>query len=179
MSAALDDVFKSSDYRISPFELESVADRAPRGRGGGRCAEPGFAAAVGAEGLRGACAAAMRRRGHRALDLEYVRERCRLSSASAAWSSRTCRRPSRARSAASICDGAKPPGAGQQAAARPASSGKKTFTEPQASEANRRPRRRRKRSRFRGRPVRSAPPPRSLPTAATARSDGAVRVRRA
>ena len=49
-----DDVFKASDYRISPFELESVADRAPgRGRGRRR-AQPRSAPARGAQGLRAA-----------------------------------------------------------------------------------------------------------------------------
>jgi acetyl-CoA synthetase len=45
-------VFKSSDYRISPFELESALDE-HRGRGrGGRGAEPGPRASQRAEGLR-------------------------------------------------------------------------------------------------------------------------------
>ena len=36
-----DDVFKSSDYRISPFELESVLiEPSVRDRGGGKCLRP-------------------------------------------------------------------------------------------------------------------------------------------
>ena len=62
-----DDVFKASDYRISPFELESVLiEHDARGRGG-RGAEPRPAAAGGAEGLRRAAPAAASRTATRAL----------------------------------------------------------------------------------------------------------------
>ena len=46
-----DDVFKASDYRISPFELESALIEHPVGRRGGRrpVARPG--APGGAEGV--------------------------------------------------------------------------------------------------------------------------------
>ena len=49
-----DDVFKSSDYRISPFELESVLDRASGGGRGGGGAVAGSDAACGAESVSGA-----------------------------------------------------------------------------------------------------------------------------
>ena len=49
-----DDVFKASDYRLSPFELESVLIEYPRGCRGRRRAEPRSAAARRAEGVRGA-----------------------------------------------------------------------------------------------------------------------------
>ena len=70
-----DDVFKSSDYRISPFELESALHRARGGRRGGRGAEPRRAAAVGAEGLRRAESRLPADRGNGALDLRLLRER--------------------------------------------------------------------------------------------------------
>ena len=47
-----DDLFKSSDYRLSPFELESVVIEHPAiGRGGG-CAQPRSPASCGTEVLR-------------------------------------------------------------------------------------------------------------------------------
>ena len=49
-----DDVFKASDYRISPFELESALIEHPGGRRSRRRAGTGRDAARGAEGLRDA-----------------------------------------------------------------------------------------------------------------------------
>ena len=71
-----DDVFKASDYRISPFELESRRDRARGGgRGGGR-AEPGSAAPSGAEGLRQPAAGVQPLRRELAADVfAFLRER--------------------------------------------------------------------------------------------------------
>jgi acetyl-CoA synthetase len=46
-----DDVFKSSDYRISPFELESVLIEYPGRAGSGHRAQPRSAAPVGAQGV--------------------------------------------------------------------------------------------------------------------------------
>ena len=63
-----DDVFKASDYRISPFELESRADRA---RGGGRSrrgAVTGPGSVGGAEGLRAAGRGALAVAGAGAVD---------------------------------------------------------------------------------------------------------------
>ena len=65
-----DDVFKSSDYRISPFELESVLLEHECGRGGRGGAEPRSDPARDPEGL---CAAGGGRRafaGNRAVDLQ-------------------------------------------------------------------------------------------------------------
>ena len=50
-----DDVFKAADYRISPFELESVLIEAPGGRRGRGGSVTGRAPAGGAEGVRRAC----------------------------------------------------------------------------------------------------------------------------
>ena len=65
-----DDVFKSSDYRISPFELESVLLEHEIGGRSGRRAEPRSDPARNSEGL---CAAGVRRgtfSGNRAVDLQ-------------------------------------------------------------------------------------------------------------
>ena len=60
-----DDVFKCSDYRISPFELESLLIEHECVDGSGRRAEPGSAAPVGAEGVRRAARRASSRRARR------------------------------------------------------------------------------------------------------------------
>ena len=49
-----DDVFKASDYRISPVRARERADRAPRSRRGGRRPGAGRAAPRRPEGVRGA-----------------------------------------------------------------------------------------------------------------------------
>ena len=67
-SAAPTTSSRRRDYRISPFELESVADRAPGGRRGRGRAEPRPAAPGGAEGLRRARAGPRAGRGDRARD---------------------------------------------------------------------------------------------------------------
>ena len=99
-----DDVFKASDYRISPFELESVliehpAVRRGRGRAGARPV-----AARGAEGVRRARGRDTRRAPRR------PRRSCatpastsRRTSASGGSNSPSCRRRSAARSAAWSC----------------------------------------------------------------------------
>ena len=80
-----DDVFKSSDYRISPFELESILLEHEVGRGGRRGSQPRSDPAGDPEGL---CAAGI---GHgafaanRAVDLQASAQRgWRHSSASGA-----------------------------------------------------------------------------------------------
>jgi hypothetical protein len=120
-----DDVFKASDYRISPLRARKCLDRAPgRGRSRDRSvATP--AAPCRSQGLcriGGGAAAAPR---HRALNLSpHTRPFWHPMSASAAANSPICQRASRARSAASNCAPPKPPAA-PKTAARPASSGRR------------------------------------------------------
>ena len=97
-----DDVFKASDYRISPFAVESVLLESPgrrRGRGG---AVAGSDPAGGAEGLRRAGGRLPPEQGRRPVDLRALpRPSGAVSSGSADWSSARCPRPSPARSAGS------------------------------------------------------------------------------
>ena len=99
-----DDVFKASDYRISPFELESVLIEHPAVAEAAVVPSPGPDAAGGAQGLRGAGRRPTRRAetgaGHPRLRRASG---WRPTSASAGSSSPSCRRPSRARSAESSC----------------------------------------------------------------------------
>ena len=100
----MDDVFKSSDYRISPFELESVLIEHAGGRRGRRGAEPRPPAPVGAQSVRGARRRCQPDADDRALHPRArARTRRRRSSASGAWSSHRCRRPFPARSAGLNC----------------------------------------------------------------------------
>ncbi len=100
-----DDVFKASDYKISPFELESVLLEHPAVAEAAVVPSPHPVRAGGAEGVR---AAHVRFRGrHRrgSFDLRPRQRRtCRATSWCASSSSPTsCPRPSRARSAGSTC----------------------------------------------------------------------------
>ena len=99
-----DDVFKASDYRISPFELESRADRARGGRRGGGRAVAGPAAARGAEGLRRAGRRVRADARDRALDpAPLARAPRALQAHPPDRVLPSCRRRSAARSAASSC----------------------------------------------------------------------------
>ena len=115
-----DDVFKASDYRISPFELESVLIEHEAVAEAAVVPSPGPAAARRAEGVRRA------RRGLRARPRHRAARSCatrastwRPTSGSAGSSSPSCRRRSAARSAASSC-------ARTRSAINPAGSPKRT-----------------------------------------------------
>ena len=99
-----DDVFKSSDYRISPFELESVLIEHPAVAEAAVVPSPdpvrlSVPKAFIARRRRVRCVGA---RSH-ARSSSIRRPTSPRTSASAGWSSRSCPRPSRGRSAASIC----------------------------------------------------------------------------
>ena len=103
-SGAADDVFKASDYRISPFELESVLIEHE--------AVAEAAVVPSPDPMRLAVPKAVRDAapGHEPTRETRARRSCasrastsRRTSASAGWSSPSCRRRSRARSAASSC----------------------------------------------------------------------------
>ena len=79
-----DDVFKSSDYRISPFELESISDRASGGGRGRRGAVARSAATCRAEGFLGAGARPKTRSRHRFIDLSSLPSCARSVQAGAA-----------------------------------------------------------------------------------------------
>ena len=99
-----DDVFKASDYRISPVRAGERADRAPGGRRGRGGALAGPAAAGRAEGVRRAGRRATSRRPRpRGRSWSSPATTSRPTSGSAAWSSPSCPRRSRARSAGSSC----------------------------------------------------------------------------
>jgi acyl-CoA synthetase (AMP-forming)/AMP-acid ligase II len=104
----LDDVFKSSDYRISPFELESVLIEHPAVTETAVMPSPDALRLSVPKGLRGAGRGgdARMRRPH-SPSWRTCASAWRHSSASADCSSQTCRRPSRARSAASSCGAAR------------------------------------------------------------------------
>ena len=71
-----DDVFKASDYRISPFELESVLIEHEAVAEAAVVPAPGPAAAGGAEGVRGAAPPGTSRRRETALAIfAFARER--------------------------------------------------------------------------------------------------------
>ena len=99
-----DDVFKASDYRISPFELESALIEHPAVAEAAVVPAPDADAHGGAEGI---CRAGRGDHGgprHGTVDLPATcASGWRHSSGCAAWNSPTCRRPSPARSAASSC----------------------------------------------------------------------------
>ena len=97
-----DDVFKASDYRISPFELESVLIEHPAVAEAAVVPAPDPIAAGGAEGVRRAGAglgAGPRDRAGRSCVMPGSTSR--RTSGSAGWSSPSCRRRSPARSAGS------------------------------------------------------------------------------
>ena len=103
-----DDIFKSSDYKVSPFEVESALLRAPGRRRVRRRAGARRRPAQRRQGLRHA----RRRLGADGRDRAgsaraRPRRRCRPTSGCAGSSSRSCRRRSRARSAASSCASAR------------------------------------------------------------------------
>ncbi len=99
-----DDVFKASDYKISPFELESVLIEHPGGGRGGRRTRARPGAARGAQGVRRPGPRLRADRGDGLRDPEVrARAPARRTSGSAASSSSSCPRRSPARSAASSC----------------------------------------------------------------------------
>ena len=98
-----DDVFKSSDYRLSPFELESVLIEHEAIARSGRRAEPRSRCACRCRRRSSRCATAIRSGPNsRAACSRSRANGSRRTSAFAAWNSRNCRRRSPARSAASI-----------------------------------------------------------------------------
>ena len=105
-----DDLFKASDYRISPFELESALDRAPGGgRSGGR-PRPRQAAPRGPESLHRAGGEPSRPTAIPRSRSSAISARIwRPTSGCAGSNSPSCRKPSPARSAASSCALPKPP----------------------------------------------------------------------
>ena len=123
-----DDVFKASDYRISPFELESALLEHPLVAEAAVVPSPDAHQAGGAQGLRRAQARAMRRRATRRwTSCASCAAGSAPTSACAASSLPSCRRPSPARSAACSC--ARPRTSAAPAAnAGRWSSGKRTST---------------------------------------------------
>ena len=118
-----DDVFKASDYRISPFELESVLIEHPAVAEAAVVPSPDplrLAVPKAFVALRAGHAAG---RGDGALDLRVpARSSWRRTSACAASSLPSCRRRSPARSGAWICASARPRRAPRSAPAPPSSS---------------------------------------------------------
>ena len=104
-----DDVFKASDYRISPFELESaLIEHAAVAEAAVVPAPDPMRIAVPKAYVTLAAGVPADR--DTALSIfRHVRERWRRSSGCAAWSSPICRKPSRARSAAWNCGRRKRP----------------------------------------------------------------------
>ena len=104
-----DDVFKSSDYRISPFELESVLVEHELVAEAAIVPSPDARAARGAEGVRRADAGhrAEPRRLARAIFAFCCASVWRRTSACAGSSSPSCRRRFRGRFAASSCASAR------------------------------------------------------------------------
>ncbi len=101
-----DDVFKSSDYRISPFELESILDRASGGGRGGRGAVARSDAACRAEGFLGAGARPKTGSRHCVIDLSPLPHvRSRRSSGCGGSNSPNCRKRFPEKSGASSCGG--------------------------------------------------------------------------
>ena len=99
-----DDVFKSSDYRISPFELESVLIEHPAVAEAAVVPAPDPRPALGAQGVRHAGRGALARgRAGRRDPGVLPASTWRRTSGSAGWSSPSCRRRSAARSAGSSC----------------------------------------------------------------------------
>ena len=98
-----DDVFKASDYKISPFEVESVLIEHPA------VAEAAVVPAPDALRLAVPKAYVVLAPGHEPTEetarsiLKYAREHLRRGSGCAGWSSPSCPRRSRARSAGSSC----------------------------------------------------------------------------
>ncbi len=103
-----DDVFKASDYRISPFELESVLIEHPAVAEARWCRAP-MRCAWRCPKPSSPCAPATRRtRRPRSRSSLFYASAWRRTSASAGSSLPSCRRPSRARSAASSCVSRRP-----------------------------------------------------------------------
>ncbi len=99
-----DDVFKASDYKISPFELESVLIEHPAVAEAAVVPAPGRRTARRAEGLHRPRAGARARRRDRAVHPRATRaSTSRRTSGCAGSSSSSCPRPSRARSGGSTC----------------------------------------------------------------------------
>ena len=98
-----DDVFKASDYKISPFELESVLIEHPA------VAEAAVVPAPDPVRLAVPKAYVALAPGHEPTDetalsiLRYARQHLTPTSGCGVWSSSICPRPSRARSAGSNC----------------------------------------------------------------------------
>ena len=122
-----DDVFKSSDYRISPFELESALVEHPHVAEAAVVPSPDPVRLARAEGVRRARRATRRRRASwRWSCSASCATGCRATSAYDASSSPSCRRPSRARSAGSTCARSRPAG-GRTASGWSSSSGRRIF----------------------------------------------------
>ena len=103
-----DDVFKASDYRISPFELESVLIEHPAVAEAAVVPSPDPTRLAVPEGLRRAGRRARAgRRDRGATSCATAASTWRRTSGSAGSSSPSCPRPSRARSAGSSCAGAR------------------------------------------------------------------------
>ena len=99
-----DDVFKASDYRISPFELESALIEHPAVAEAAVVPAPDRDADGGAEGVCHADRQRIARSRDGIVDLPAsARARWRRSSACGGWSSPSCRRRSPARSDAWSC----------------------------------------------------------------------------
>ena len=99
-----DDVFKSSDYRISPFELESVLIEHPAVAEAAVVPSPDPLRLCGAQGIHRPRRRPRRRRSDVARSIfEHSRQTSPATSASAGSSSPSCPRRSPERSAASTC----------------------------------------------------------------------------
>ena len=136
-----DDVFKSSDYRISPFELESVLIEHPAVAEAAVVPAPDpLRLSVPKAYVVLAAGASRCGDGARTI-LGYCREPWPRTSASAGSSSPSCPRPSAARSAGSSCAGPRTSAAGERGAQRiPRGGFRKFIAGDGCGSAQRRPR---------------------------------------